>query len=250
MVDACSCKDIALFDVVHRADPATLVSSWQFKHRFALAGVPEIDGPVLAGSDKSLQIDSTHSVDGVIMTFEDYFGLFFGLPCDDLPIEARSNEIAAVEAIDVKHFCSVLVEGFDESSLREIPLLESEVSTDGAKIIGVEAELDPIDRVLMSAQSVDELQGPRIPQFDHTVISGRRQYVLIAVQTDGEDIATVVIAVLAQADELLLLGLAVPLYNALVLRARVNVPAGDLEASYAQRVALVLLSLCEALRRV
>lgn len=64
------------------------------------------------------------------MPFEDYFGLFFGFPSDDLPIKARSDEVIAVEAIDIEYFCSMLIEGFDESSLREVPLLESEVRTD------------------------------------------------------------------------------------------------------------------------
>lgn len=39
----CSCEDIALFDVVHCADPAALVRAWQFEHWFALACVPEVD---------------------------------------------------------------------------------------------------------------------------------------------------------------------------------------------------------------
>lgn len=64
------------------------------------------------------------------MPFEDYFSFFFGLPSDDLPIEARSDEIIAVEAINIEYFCGMLIEGFDESSLREVPLLESEVRTD------------------------------------------------------------------------------------------------------------------------
>ena len=59
-----------------------------------------------------------------------------------------------------------------------------------------------------------------------------------------------VVAIFAQTDEFLLLSLAVPLYNALIFRARVDVLVGDLEASYAQRVAFVLLSFCEPLRRI
>lgn len=102
----------------------------------------------------------------------------------------------------------------------------------------------------MPAQSIDELQRSRIPQFDHTVIPCSSQHVFIAVQTDGEDIAAVVIAILAETDELLLLGLAVPLYNALILGTRVDVFIGDLEAGDAQRVALVFLSFGEALRGV
>lgn len=130
VVDACSREDVALLDVVHRADPPTLVGAWQFEHGLALAGVPQVDGTVLTSCDESLQVDSAHSVDGVVMTFEDYFSLFFGLPSDDLPIKTRSDEVIAIEAIDIEYFCGVLIEGFDESSLREVPLLESEVRTD------------------------------------------------------------------------------------------------------------------------
>lgn len=130
VVDACSREDVALLDVVHRADPATLVGAWQFEHGLALAGVPQVDGTVLTSCDESLQVDSAHSVDGVIMAFEDYFSFFFGFPSDDLSIETRSDEVIAIEAIDIEYFCGVLIEGFDESSLREVPLLESEVRTD------------------------------------------------------------------------------------------------------------------------
>lgn len=163
VVDACCCEDIALLDVVHRADPSTLMRAWQFEHWFALAGVPEIDRAVLTGSDESLQIDRPHSVYRIIMALEDYLRLFLSLPGNDLPIEPRSDEVIVVEAIDVQYFCSVFIEGFDESTLREIPLFESEISANRAKIIRVQAKLDPIDRVLMSTQSIDELQGSCVP---------------------------------------------------------------------------------------
>ena len=250
VVDACSREDVALLDVVHRADPAALVGAGQLEYGLALAGVPEVDGAVLAGRDESLQVDGPHSVDRVVVPLEDYLGLLLGLPGDDLPIEARCDEVVAVEAVDVEYFCGVFVEGFDESTLREIPLLESEVGADGAEIIGVDAELDAIDSVLMSAQGVDELERPRIPQLDHAVVAGSGQHVFVAVQTDGEDVAAMVVAVLAETDELLLLGLAVPLYDALVLGARVDMLAGDLEAGNAQRVALILLSFGEPQRRI
>lgn len=70
------------------------------------------------------------------------------------------------------------------------------------------------------------------------------------MQTDGEDIASMMIAILAETDELLLLGLAVPLYDAFILRTRVDMLIGNLETCNAQRVTFILLSFCKPQRRI
>lgn len=63
------------------------------------------------------------------------------------------------------------------------------------------------------------------------------------MQGKGEDIAAVVRGVLAETKKLLLLGLSVPLDDAAVLRAGVDVLRGQFKPSDAQSVTFVLDSL-------
>jgi hypothetical protein len=51
----------------------------------------------------------------------------------------------------------MLVEGLDKSSLREVPLLESQICTNRAQIVGINSKFDAVDRIFMASEGVNEL---------------------------------------------------------------------------------------------
>lgn len=58
------------------------------------------------------------------------------------------------------------------------------------------------------------------------------------------------VAILAKTDKVLLLGLSIPLYDALILRTGVDMLIIDLKPCNAQSVTFILLSFCKPQRRI
>ena len=101
VVDSCRGKDVALFYVVHGADPALRMGFWAFEDRFCLLGVPDMHRTVLASSHEPFLVDCSHSIDCIVVTFVYNFGLFLCLPGNHLLVVARSNEVVAVEVVQI-----------------------------------------------------------------------------------------------------------------------------------------------------
>ena len=66
-------------------------------------------------------------------------------------IISRCKEICSIERIYIEYFSIMLMESLDQTSLRKIPLLKSEIRTNRAKIIRVYTEFDSINCVFMSS---------------------------------------------------------------------------------------------------
>ena len=182
VVNTCSGKYIALLDIIHSSYPALAVSILTLKYRFSFPYVPEVDWTVLTSSNKSLLVDGSHPVNGVVVTFEDHLCLSLGFPCYHLLVVARTDEIVSVEVIHIQNLCIVLVVCANQTSLREIPVFQSQISTDRTNIIGVNSKFDAIDSIFMSSQSVNKSATTSIPQFDLTIISSSSQHILTRMQ--------------------------------------------------------------------
>lgn len=130
MVDSCSRQNIALFNIVHGADPSFRVSTCHLKHWFGLFGVPNVNGAILASSHEPFLVDGSNSIYGVVVTFVDYFGLFLSFPGYDLLVIARADKVFGVEAVQIEYLACMLIIGSNQASLGHIPMFESEISTD------------------------------------------------------------------------------------------------------------------------
>jgi hypothetical protein len=113
VVNTRSCEDISLLEIVQGADPSFFMCICELEYWLTFLSMPKIDWAILAGSYKSLQIDCSHSVYGIVMAFEYDFGLFLCLPCNYLAIVAWSNEIVSIEAINVQYLWIMLVKSFN-----------------------------------------------------------------------------------------------------------------------------------------
>lgn len=80
MVNACSSKHICLLEVIEGADPSFGVGLCELENWFISFCVPQIDGAVLACSYELLEVDASHSIDGIVVPFVYYFSLFFSFP--------------------------------------------------------------------------------------------------------------------------------------------------------------------------
>lgn len=91
----------------------------------------------------------------------------------------------------------MLVESLDQPSLGKVPLLESEICTNRAKIIGVCAEFNAIYGIFMSSQSVNQLQRPRVPELNLAVIASSGEHVFIGVKRKCQYITAMMIGILS-----------------------------------------------------
>lgn len=109
----------------------------------------------MAGSNESFLVDGPDSVDRIVMPLEDDLGLLLGLPGDHLLVVSSSHEVLSVEIVDIQDLGVVLVVSTDQSSLGEVPVLQGEVGTDGAEVVGMHSKLDAVYSVLVAAEGVD-----------------------------------------------------------------------------------------------
>jgi hypothetical protein len=186
-----------LLEVVEGADPSFGVGPCELEHWLIPFCVPKIDGAVLACGYELLEVDAPHSIDGIVVPFVYYFSLFFSFPRNHLTVVARGYEILTVETVNIEDLCTMLVESLDQPSLGKVPLLESEICTNGAKIIGVCAEFNAIYGIFMPSQSVNQLQRPRVPELNLAVITSSGEHVFIGVKRKCQNITAMMIGILS-----------------------------------------------------
>lgn len=202
---------------------------------------PQVDGPVLAGSYALVFVDGPDPINRVVVTLQDNLALLLGLPDHHLVVVARAHEIIAIDRIDVQHLGIVAVVGLDDAPLSGLPLLHGQVCADGAQVVGVHPELDPIDGVAMPLQGVDDGVGAHIPQLDFAILAPSGYHLVDRVVAHAQDRALVIeIAImLGHGNEILLARLPVPADDAAIFGYGQDLAVCYLEGSDALGVALV-----------
>ena len=150
-----SYEKVGLLETIHGTDPAFAMCMRHLPHWLNLASIPEIDWPILAGSHKLFLIDCAYSINRVIMALVDDFGLFFCFPGNDLMVTTTTQKILTIKTINVKCLSGVLVKGLDQSSLRNIPVFDTQIRRDRAQTIRVLSKLDSINMMLMACQGMN-----------------------------------------------------------------------------------------------
>lgn len=154
-------------------------------------------------------------------------------------IIARTHKIITIYCIDIQYFSIMPVICLNDPPLGRLPLLHGQIRPHRAQIIGVHPKLNPINRIAMPLQRINNASASYIPQFDHPILTRSSYHLMDEMITHAEYGSLMIVLLLAEGDEIFLARLAIPVDDAAVLGYGEDVGGGQLEAGYASGVALV-----------